>query len=138
MGALLLNLKHPGYFFSPSADSHGLELTNISVTLGIEEMLEPSRTKSIPTVQASKQNISSPNTIKIPNFGPLSLLYCHYKPPGPGGTRFRTVRVCEARPPDPIPPSIRTSLKRTTPSIRGTVQHVHFFRPISIINQTLP
>ncbi len=34
-------------------------------------------------------------------------------PGGGGGTRSGKVRVCEAGPPDPLPPSIRTSLKKT-------------------------
>ncbi len=39
----------------------------------------------------------------------------------PGGTRSGNVQVCEAGPPDPLPPSIRNSLKKTNSSIRSAV-----------------
>ncbi len=41
-----------------------------------------------------------------------------------GGTKSGKVRVCEAGPPDPLPPSVRNSLKKTPPSIRSAAQHV--------------
>ena len=50
---------------------------------------------------------------------------------GPEGTRSGKVRVCEAGPLDPLPPSIRNSLKKDTPLL----QRVQIFREICLLLQ---
>ena len=45
------------------------------------------------------------------------------------GTRSRKEQMCEAGPPDPLPCSIRNSLKKTPPSICSAAQCVKFSVP---------
>ncbi len=66
----------------------------------------------------------------------LSSLSVSLNPGGGGATRYGKVRVCEAGPLDPLPPSVRNSLKKTPPSIRSAVRHVCIFKPLTTINKT--
>ena len=52
------------------------------------------------------------------------------EPRGPGGgTKSGKVRVCEAGPPDPLPPPVHEFLKNIPPPVRSAVQHISNYRP---------